>query len=302
MTHNTIKVNEGFAIGVAVSDRPTGPYTDAIGEALITDDTPNSLPLNIDPAVFIDDDGQVYLFWGSWGECNMVKLKDNMIELDGEIQTVSTNNFFEAPWVHKRNGIYYLTYASRYPSVIAYATSDNINGPWGYRGILNDYVENCETNHPSTVQYRWNWYFFYHNGALATGGNWRRSVCVEQLFYNDDGTIKKIIQTSEGVPESLTGIEDWITGVETQLRVFPNPVNGNSLKIELPGVYTDRDIDISIYDLEGRLVYMDRFSRNTETISEIEIQFMDPIAPGSYFLICRSRQLFHSSLIIVTGR
>lgn len=120
---------------------------------------------------------------------------------DGDVQTVNTNYFFEAPWVHKRNGIYYLTYASLYPSKIAYATSDNINGPWGYRGILNDYVENSETNHPSIVKYKWNWYFFYHNGALPTGGNWRRSVCVELLYYNEDGTMKKIVQTSAGVPE-----------------------------------------------------------------------------------------------------
>jgi arabinoxylan arabinofuranohydrolase len=304
MTHKTIKVNEGFAIGVAVSDRPTGPYTDAIGEALITDETPNSVPLNIDPAVFIDDDGQVYLFWGSWGECRMAKLKDNMTELDGEVQTVNTNYFFEAPWVHKRNGIYYLTYASLYPSKIAYATSDNINGPWGYRGILNDYVENCETNHPSIVQYMWNWYFFYHNGALVTGGNWRRSVCVDLLYYNEDGTMKKIVQTSEGVPEIVAGIEEIGAVTDFQIKLFPNPLNGNSLKIELPGAYADRDIDISIYDLESRLIYKDRISLNTETIAEaeIEIQFMDPIAPGSYILICRSGQLFNSSMLLVTCR
>jgi beta-xylosidase len=298
MTHKTDKVNEGFAIGVAVSDRPTGPYTDAIGEAFITDYTPNSATLNIDPVVFIDDDGQVYMFWGSWGECRMVKLKNNMIELDGDVQTVNTNNFFEAPWIHKRNGIYYLTYASRYPSVIAYATSDNINGPWGYRGVLNDYVENCETNHPSIVKYRWNWYFFYHNGALPTGGNWRRSVCVDQLFYNEDGTMKKIVQTSEGVPESLAGIEDMNTGMENHPRIFPNPLNGNSLKVELPKIYAGRKTEIRIHDLEGRLIYNERVIGDTE----IEIQFNDPLAPGSYIVICRSGQLFHSSLLIVTGR
>jgi beta-xylosidase len=296
VTHKTAKVNEGFAIGVAVSDRPTGPYTDAIGEALITDYTLNSVPLNIDPAVFIDDDGQVYMFWGSWGECRMVKLNNNMIELDSEVQTVNTTDFFEAPWVHKRNGIYYLTYASGYPSVIAYATSNNINGPWIYRGILNDYVENCETNHPSIVKYRENWYFFYHNGALATGGNWRRSVCVDLLYYNDDGTMKKIVQTSEGVPELTATIEARRSGMENHLRIYPNPLNGNTLNIELPGAYSGKETEISIHDLEGRLICRDNFNGNTE------IQFTVPLAPGTYIVISRSGQLFHSSLLIVPGR
>jgi len=298
MTHKTAKVNEGFAIGVAVSDHPTGPYTDAIDEALITDYTANSADLNIDPVIFIDDDGQVYMFWGSWGECRMVKLKDNMIELDGEIQTVSTNNFFEAPWVHKRNGMYYLTYASRFPSVIAYATSDNINGPWGYRGILNDYVENCETNHPSIIKYKWNWYFFYHNGALSTGGNWRRSVCVDLLYYNDDGTMKKIVQTSEGVPGFVAGTEENGAGTDFQIKISPNPMDGNLLNIELPEAYYGRNIEISIHDPEGRLVYRDYICK-VRINGKTEIRFMDPLAPGSYIIICRSGHLFHSCLLLV---
>jgi beta-xylosidase len=296
MTHKTVKVNEGFAIGVAVSDHPAGPYEDAIGKALITDYTLNSADLNIDPAVFIDDDGQVYMFWGSWSQCRMVKLNDDMIDLDGDVQTVNAPDFFEAPWVHKRNGIYYLTYASRYPSVIAYSTSSSINGPWTYRGVLNDYVENCETNHPSIVKYRWNWYFFYHNGALATGGNWRRSVCVELLYYNDDGTMKKIVQSSEGVPELIAGIGEIGAGTDNQLKIFPNPINGNSLNIEMPAIYYGRNVEISIHDIEGRLVYRDLTEGNTE------IQFMYPLTPGSYIVSIRSGNLFHSSLLMVGGR
>ena len=301
MTHKTAKVNEGFAIGVAVADHPTGPYTDAIGEALITDYTPNSVPLNIDPAVFIDDDGQVYLFWGSWGECRMVKLKDNMIELDGEVQRVNTNYFFEAPWVHKRNGMYYLTYASKYPSVIAYATSDNINGPWGYRGILNDYVENSETNHPSIVQYKQNWYFFYHNGALPTGGNWRRSVCVDLLYYNNDGTMKQIVQTSAGVPELVAGIGEAGAMTGHQIKLFPNPLNGNSLKFELPGEYSGKVAEIRIHNIEGRAVYRDHIHWDRMN-GNAEIQFTDPLVPGCYIVISRCGQLFHSSLLIVMVR
>lgn len=301
MTHKTDKVNEGFAIGVAVSDHPAGPYADALGEALITDYTPNSVPLNIDPAVFIDDDGQVYLFWGSWGECRMVKLKDNMIELDGDVQTVNTNYFFEAPWVHKRDGMYYLNYASKYPSVIAYATSDNIHGPWGYRGILNDYVENSETNHPSIVQYKQNWYFFYHNGALPTGGNWRRSVCVEQLFYNEDGTMKKIVQTTEGVPELIPGIGEAGAMTGHQIKIFPNPLSGKILNIELPFACSGRDVEISIHDVEGRIIYRDHIY-GLPVSGHAEIQFAYPLAPGCYILRSVSGQLFHSSILMVTSR
>jgi hypothetical protein len=157
-------------------------------------------------------------------------------------------------------------------------------------------VENCETNHPSIVKYRWNWYFFYHNGALATGGNWRRSVCVELLYYNDDGTMKKIVQSSEGVPELIAGIGEIGAGTDNQLKIFPNPINGNSLNIEMPAIYYGRNVEISIHDIEGRLVYRDLTEGNTE------IQFMYPLTPGSYIVSIRSGNLFHSSLLMVGGR
>jgi hypothetical protein len=196
--------------------------------------------------------------------------------------------------------MYYLTYASRFPSVIAYATSDNINGPWGYRGILNDYVENCETNHPSIIKYKWNWYFFYHNGALSTGGNWRRSVCVDLLYYNDDGTMKKIVQTSAGVPGFVAGTEEIGAGTDFQIKISPNPMDGNLLNIELSEEYYGRNIEISIHDPEGRLVYRDHIYK-VRINGKTEIRFMDPLAPGSYIFICRSGHLFHSCLLLVPG-
>jgi hypothetical protein len=296
MTHKTIKVHEGFAIGVAVADQPTGPYTDALGEALITDYTPNCADLNIDPAVFIDDDGQVYMFWGSWGACRMVKLKDNMVELDGDVRVVNEPNFFEAPWIHKHNGIYYLTYASLYPSVIAYSTSTSINGPWSYRGVLNDYVENCETNHPSIVEYRGNWYFFYHNGALPTGGNWRRSVCVDLLYYDDDGLMKKIVQTSYGVPGIVAGTEHIEAITDFQFKIFPNPLARNKLNIEFPEANLNSKMEITITDIGGKPVYNGLINGN------VEIQFMDPLMPGCYLLNIKCGKSVGSSLLMVTGR
>lgn len=198
--HKDVRVREGFAIGVAVADSPTGPFRDALGKALITDETPNSIVLNIDPAVFVDDDGQAYLFWGSWNAGRWVKLKKNMTELDGEVQELKAHNFFEAPFLHKKDGLYYLSYAAHYPSTTEYSTSKSITGPWEYRGVINDRLPNSETNHQAIVEFKGNWYFIYHNGGLPGGGVYRRSVCVDKLEYNEDGTIKKVERTKTSVP------------------------------------------------------------------------------------------------------
>jgi beta-xylosidase len=197
--HGSIK---GKAIGVAVADRPTGPFKDAIGKALITNDMTTKSKISwddIDPSVIIDDDGQAYLFWGNT-TCNYVKLKDNMIEMDGPIQTITLPHFTEAPWIHKHNGWYYLSYAYEFPEKIAYAMSRSINGPWIFKGIINEIAGNSNTNHQAIIDFKGKSYFIYHNGALAAdAGSFHRSVCVDYLHYNKDGTIKKIAMTSEGV-------------------------------------------------------------------------------------------------------
>ena len=198
--HKDIRVHEGFAIGVAVADKPTGPFKDAIGAALITDKTPNSIVLNIDPAVYVDDDGQAYLFWGSWNAGRWVKLKDNLTELDGDVRNLEAKNLFEAPFIHKKGDTYYLTYASHYPSTTEYSISKSITGPWEYKGVINDLLPVSETNHQGIVQFKGNWYFVYHNAQLPGGGVYRRSVCVDKLEFNEDGTIKKIVRTETGVP------------------------------------------------------------------------------------------------------
>ena len=132
--------NGGAAIGVAVSDRPTGPFVDAIGKALTINEMTTDMKYgwdDIDPTVFIDDDGQAYLFWGN-GSCKWVKLKKNMIELDGPITTFKPLHYIEGPWVYKRNGLYYLVYASAgtKPEMIEYCMATNPAGPWEYKGII----------------------------------------------------------------------------------------------------------------------------------------------------------------------
>jgi beta-xylosidase len=199
ITHGEI---HGKAIGIAVSDNPTGPFKDALGKALITNDMTTETKISwddIDPSVIIDDDGQAYLFWGNT-VCHYVKLKENMIEMDGPMQTVDLPKFTEAPWIHKRKNWYYLSFATEFPEKIAYAMSKSVKGPWEYKGILNEVAGNSNTNHQAIIDFKGKSYFIYHNGVIPTeGGSFRRSVCVDRLFYNEDGTMKRVIMTSEGI-------------------------------------------------------------------------------------------------------
>lgn len=197
--HATIK---GKAIGVAVSDKPTGPFVDALGKALVTNDMTTETKISwddIDPTVFTDKDGSTYILWGNT-TLKQAKLKENMIELDGTYKLIDLPKFTEAPWVHYRKGWYYLSYAYEFPEKIAYAMSRSIHGPWEYKGILNEIAGNSNTNHQAIIEFKGNWYFIYHNGALTPdAGSFHRSVCIDRLYYNEDGTMKRVIMTSEGV-------------------------------------------------------------------------------------------------------
>ncbi|UCS93911.1 glycoside hydrolase family 43 protein [Echinicola marina] len=192
----------GKAIGIAVADSPVGPWKDALGHALITNDMTTDAKISwddIDPTIYIDDDGSAHLFWGNT-ICYYAKLKDNMLELDSEIQYIDLPHFTEAPYVHKKGDYYYLSYAYKFPEKTAYAMSKSITGPWEYKGILNEVAGNSNTNHQSIIEYKGKDYFIYHNGSIPTdGGSFRRSVCVDYLYYNPDGTMKRVIMTSEGV-------------------------------------------------------------------------------------------------------
>jgi arabinoxylan arabinofuranohydrolase len=153
----------------------------------------------IDPCVFVDDDGQAYLYYGGGGQCEGGKLKDNMTELDGQMQEMQgLTDFHEGSWVHKYNGKYYLSYADNNPlggNQMRYAISDNPLGPWTYKGV---YIKPTggPTNHGSIIEYKGQWYAFYHNSILS-GHPWLRSICVDSLFYNGDGTIQVVKQSRE---------------------------------------------------------------------------------------------------------
>ncbi len=193
----------GKAVGVAVGDSPVGPFVDAIGKPLVSDDMTDNGKRgwwnDIDPTVLIDGD-DAWLCWGN-GTCFLAKLKPNMIELDGDIKVVDVPNYVEGPWLHKRNGIYYLTYASfgNGSETISYATAPSMEGPWTPQGELTGNAENSFTIHPGIVEFKGQPYLFYHNATLELDGHkgaiGRRSVCVDSLSYNEDGTMNHVTQT-----------------------------------------------------------------------------------------------------------
>jgi len=205
----TLDRREGHFITVAVADSPTGPFTEALpGKPLITDAmTTDSHRANadIDPTVIIDDEGTPWMAWGN-GDCYMVKLKSNMVEIDGPIIKVPYRNFSEGPWLFKRGDLYYNVYAADAPGVqpeqICYSTAPKVTGPWTYGGFLTGRAKHGFTIHPAVIEFKNQWYFFYHDGSYSLnggpGGDCRRSVCVEYLYFNPDGTIKPITLTAEG--------------------------------------------------------------------------------------------------------
>ncbi|RCW74750.1 family 43 glycosylhydrolase [Saliterribacillus persicus] len=201
----------GYAIGVARSDNPATGFKDALGEPLIASSaTENPAAMegeswdDIDPTVFIDENDQAYIYWGNT-HLYYAKLKNNMVEIDGEVQRVEIENmsgsYTEGPWLHRYKDKYYLSFAMNYPEELAYAMSDSPEGPWEYKGKLLDEIPNSSTSHPAIIEYKEDWYMIYHTASLPDGGEFNRSVAIENLYYNEDGTIPKLKATSSGITE-----------------------------------------------------------------------------------------------------
>lgn len=215
-------------IGVAVSDKPTGPFTDPIGQPLIHD--PGSTH-DIDPTVFIDDDGQAYLYWGHQ-HLYYVKLNQDMISYTGNIVELPRPRLFEeGPWFYKRNGLYYLAFASTCcPEGIGYAMSKSPTGPWETRGYIMRPNGASSGNHPGIIDYKGNTYVFGFNYALnlaeTTTHRERRSVCVAKLNYDTTGTIPTlpwwstagVTQIGTLNPYARTEAETicWSSGLKTE--------------------------------------------------------------------------------------
>jgi len=186
----------GFGIGVAVADRPEGPFT--------PQPEPIKGVVGIDPNVFIDHDGQAYIYW-SQGNIFGAKLKENMLELDSEVSVIKdmpAKGLKEGPYLFERKGIYYMTYphVQNRTERLEYAIGDNPMGPFKFAGVIMDESPTgCWTNHHSIIEYEGQWYLFYHHNDLSPKFDKNRSVRIDSLFFNEDGTIRKVIPTLRGV-------------------------------------------------------------------------------------------------------
>lgn len=197
----------GFGIGVAVADDPAGPFT------------PQPEPIKnihgIDPCTLIDKDGQAYIYY-SLGRIFGAKLNDNMLELASEPQVIvdlPTKGLIEGPYVFERSGIYYMTYPHAQDSTerLEYAIGDNPLGPFKFTGVIMDESPSgCWTNHQSIIEFNGQWYLFYHDNDLSPKFDKNRSIRVDSLFFNPDGTIQKVRPTLRGV---------GITGASRQIEI-----------------------------------------------------------------------------------
>ena len=232
VTMNTSS-GDGYAIGVAVADKPEGPFKDALGKPLAG---PNWS--YIDPTVMIDDDGQAWLFFGN-SKCFYAKLNEDMISLNGPVQQCNMTAesfgsgkngtaYGEGPWIYKHGNLYYLVFASFYGSdgneSMAYSTSSSITGPWTFRGQIMK-QHNCFTTHGGIIDYKDKSYFFYHKIGLDGGGTFNRSACVEEFSYASDGSIPLLSPSDDGPKqiESLNPYQrveaetmSWSSGIKTE--------------------------------------------------------------------------------------
>lgn len=214
---NAPKSGRGFAIGVATADSPTGPFRIAA--------EPIRGVMGIDPCVLVDNDGTAYLYWSGMG-IRGARLKDNMTELDGELETVTfpqggtmqvggqqmqglPDGFKEGPFAFRRGDWYYLTFPwvrkERGTETLAYAMSRSPLGPWDFKGVfMAEHADSCWTNHHSFVEYQGQWYLFYHHNDYSPLVDKRRSACVERVTFRKDGTIQEVKPTLRGVGTTKT--------------------------------------------------------------------------------------------------
>ena len=219
--------NDIFRIGVAISDKPEGPF--------IPEENPMKGSYSMDPAIWHDEDGEYYMYFGGlWGgqlqryrnnkalECavlpegdepalcaKIARLSKDMLNFDEEPKDVvildengipltggdTERRFFEAAWVHKYNGKYYFSYSTGDTHNICYATGDNPYGPFTYQGVILTPVVGW-TSHHSIVEFKGKWYLFHHDSVPSGGKTWLRSMKVVEMEYNPDGTIKTIEGTA----------------------------------------------------------------------------------------------------------
>ncbi|WP_116107643.1 glycoside hydrolase family 43 protein [Lewinella sp. IMCC34191] len=211
------KDHPGVSVGVAVADSPYGPFRDAQGEALVTNDMTTFGKHSwddLDPTVFVEE-GQAYLYWGN-NACYRARLNNDMVSLAGEITALDIfdpqvfgPDFEEAPWVYRHGDRFYLIYASDPNESLHYAMATGPEGPWRYGGKLMDRTGSSGSNHPAVIEFQGQSYLFYHTGELPGGGDFKRSVCIEPFSYRPDGSIPPIPKTRRGVTEAVASQDPY---------------------------------------------------------------------------------------------
>ena len=212
------------SIGVAVADKPEGPYTEPLGKTLIAGNVSNYRSAWLfDPAGFVDDDGRAFVYYGGNGDsqARIIELNKDMVSLHPEAIHLTVPRFFEASYMHKYKGKYYFSYSTNFnptaempgSGAIGYLMGDSPTGPFEYKGnVLDNPKQNLgNNNHASIIEYKGHWYIAYHDRKLAIANNLRnktnsRSVNLDELFYNEDGTIKKVVETEHG-PKQLKNVD-----------------------------------------------------------------------------------------------
>jgi len=206
--------NSGNGIGVAVANNPLDPFVDPLGKPLVDNNTPGVQPaVNMwlfDPMTFIDDDGQAYMYFGGNGDNNVrvIKLNRDMISVDGPAIQLTAQNFFEASWMHKENGIYYFSYSAnpRAQMRIDYMKSSSPTSGFTYGGAVSKQPPlNDNNNHQAIFKFKGEWYQAYHNRVVAKQAGippvYKRNLCLDQFKHNADGTIDTMINTVDGLKQ-----------------------------------------------------------------------------------------------------
>ena len=268
------KSGRGFGVGVAVADRPEGPF--------VAEPEPIKGVLGIDPCVLVDGDGQSYIYWSGMG-IRGAKLQPDMKQLDGEQQVMEglPEGFKEGPFAFRRGDWYYLTFpwvrgskedGANPTETLAYAMSKSPLGPWDFKGvIMAEHANSCWTNHHSIVNYRGQWYLFYHHNPLSPRDDKRRSVQIEKSYFNADGTIREVKATMRGVGINKATEKIEIdrysvasNGLTTQLVDTINTFRGYQATLPKKGAWLKyADVDFSSIT-DGYLTICVKAAENTE--------------------------------------
>ncbi len=280
-------IGKGFMIGIASATNPQGPYS--------LEENPIKDVHGIDPNVLIDKDGQAYLYW-SHRNIFGAKLKENMLELNSEVhilEDLPTKGLKEGPFVFERSGIYYLTYphVKNKTERLEYAIGNNPLGPFKVAGVIMDELPSgCWTNHHSIVEFKGQWYLFYHDNDLSPLFDKNRSVRVDSLFFNDDGTIQKVNPTFRGV-----GITDASQNIEidrysliSNKGVSVEPMDSSNAFSGWKTIFSNKDawlkynavgfrdknyksIQVKVLSLEQATIQILLDDLNGQVLSEIEL-------------------------------